>query len=182
MAAPLPLPVRVGAVLVGLLLVAAVGAGALAIGYGSTALRAIEGGELNGAATSRTWFGLELENPSAVPATLRFVRPLGATNARIADARVLDRERAGEGVGVLSPPVGGRLGAAIARSRPIDGFVLPPHSRGRYQLVVLVERVAPGSAAVLRRMDIGYSALGLDHGVRSSTVLCIRAPHTSDCH
>ena len=138
---------------------------------------------MSGVGASRTWFGLEVQNPTSVPATLRFVRALSATNARIIQARVLDREDAGgSGVGVLSFPVGGSEGAAIERARPVDGFVLPAHSRGRYQLIVLVEPIPTGVPAVLRQTDIGYTALGLHHGFRSDAVLCIGASSIRSCH
>src|SRR5207237_4835115 len=129
-----------GAGLVVAMLVVAVAGGASAIAYGTTALHVPDGGAMSSAATSRTWFGLELDNPSAVSATLRSVRPVVASNARTVEARILDHEDAsGSGVGVMTPPVDGPEGAAIARARPVDGFVLPAHSRDRYQLIVLLE-------------------------------------------
>lgn len=104
-----------------------------------------------------------------------------ASNARIVETRVLDYLAADGGIGVVSPPLTGRLGTAVDAAPQMDGFVVPAHSANRYQVIVLIERIRPGTAAVVRQTDIGFTALGLDHGFRSHAVVCIRAPGARGC-
>ncbi len=70
------------------------------------------------------------------------------------------------GVAVLAVIAVLLIGGATAVLQ-VGGFVVPARSANRYQLIVLIERIRPGTAAVLRQTDIGFTALGLDHGFRS---------------
>lgn len=179
--ARLPLRIRFGMAVLALIAVLLVGGATAVLQVGAGALQVTAGGEWSSTATSRTWFGLELTNDSSIPVVLRSVRPVVASNARIVETRVLDHLAADGGIGIVSPPVRGRLGTAVDNAPQVDGFVVPAHSENRYQLIVLVERIRPGPAAVVRLTDVGFTALGLDHGFRSHAVVCIRAPGARDC-
>jgi len=179
--ARLPLAARVGVAFLAVLALVAVGGATAVVQYGAGALWVGDGDEVSTRATARTWFGLGIENPSAVPVTLRSVRGVRGSNVRVLETRVLDHTLAGGGIAALSPPLPASAQADVDHSSPVDGFVVPARTRDRYQLIVLIERVRPGAAAVLRESDVRYTALGLDHGFRSHAVVCIRAPGTRDC-
>jgi hypothetical protein len=178
MTPPLPLRARLAVGVVVAALVAAVVGGTVAVQYGAAALQVSDGDVQSVGATDRVWFGLEVENRSALPVTLESVRAVVATDARIVEARVLDRRSAAtgtgaSGIGMVSPPLPADLEAALV---PVAGYVLPPRSGDRFQVLVLVERTDPAKAAMMRQTDVVYSVLGLDHGFRSHAVARIRAP------
>lgn len=176
----LPLRVRLGVAILTVLVVAGVIGATTAVQAGAHALD-VGGGFVVSSAydTAPGWVGIEVRNRSAFPITLRSVEPRTLLDAEILDARVTDSS--GSHLLLSREPLSPEVQAAVARSRPLDGFVLPPHSGDDYQVVVRFRPRTPGERIVLARAAITYSAFGLDHGAISDGIYCVRAPGAKTC-
>ncbi|GAA2750666.1 hypothetical protein [Amnibacterium kyonggiense] len=179
MTAPrLPLRVRAAVVVVAVLGVLAVVGGTAVIRTGADALEVGGGFTVSGPwYAGPRWAGVELENRSSVPITLRAVEVRTASNVRVLGTRVLGPTGAHILMNDTSDP---DVGAAVDAGQPVDGFVLPPHSRSKYQVAVEFEPRSPGQA-VISGTAVVYSVFGLDHGAVSGGVYCVRGPGKESC-
>jgi hypothetical protein len=166
-------------VVVLVLLVAAAGGGAAVLQVGASALQ-VSGGFSSSDIWSpgAQWAGIELENRSGSPLTLRAVSARDAANVEILDVRVIDPDSSH--LLQLGVPLEPDLQTVVDRSQPLAGFVLPPHSRGRYEIAIRFRPRSTGQA-VLSTIAVVYSAWGLDHGAVSDGVYCVRAPGKDTC-
>lgn len=175
----LPTRVRAGVAVVAVLAIAAIGGATAVVQYGAAALH-VGGGFTSSDvwAPGSQWAGIEVRNTSDVPITLRAVQARGAENVVILRTRVI--EPRGAHLLQNGTPLPADVRSDLDRSRPVDGFVLPPHSGSRFEVAVEF-RPASSGQAVLSRTTITYSALGLDHGAISDGVYCVRAPGSETC-
>ena len=178
--ARLPLGVRLGVAALALLAAAGVAGAAAAVQVGARAL--VVGGGFIVSSTygpQARWAGIEVRNPGAFPITLHSVQPRVLKDAEVVEARVIDSRN---GHLLLSgEPLDRDAQAALDRSRPLDGFVLPPRSGDQYQVVVRFRPRTTGEQMVLARAAVTYSVFGIDHGAISDGVYCVRAPGAKIC-
>lgn len=176
----LPLRIRLVVAIVVVLAVAGIAGAAAAVQVGARAL-VVGGGFVVSSAygPQARWAGIEVRNPGAFPITLHSVQPRVLKDAEVIDARVI--ESSSDHLLLAGEPLERDAQAVVDRSRPLDGFVLPPRSGDRYQVVVRFRPRTPGEQMVLARAAVTYSVFGLDHGAISDGVYCVRAPGAKIC-
>ncbi len=125
------------------------------------------------------WAGIEVRNPGPFPITLHSVQPRILKDAEVVEARVIDST--GYHFLLFGEPLDREAQAVLDRSRPLDGFVLPPRSGDRFQVVVRFRPRTAGEQIVLARAAVTYSAFGIDHGAISGGIYCVRGPAAKIC-
>lgn len=171
---------RLGAAVLAVLLAAGVAAAATAVQVGAHALHVCGGFVVSsGYGSEPRRVGIEVRNPGAFPITLHAVHARVMKDVTILEVRVT--RSSSDHLLLSGEPLDRGVQAAIARSSPLDGFVLPPHSGDEYQVVIRFRPRTPREQVVLGREAITYSAFGLGHGAISDGVYCVRAPGAKTC-
>jgi hypothetical protein len=175
----LPLRVRAALVLLAVVAIVVVGGATAAVQVGARAVPVGGGFTVSTPwSADAVWAGIELENRTGFPITLHAVEARTAVNVTVLDARVIRPHESH--LMLLHSPLTPDIQAAIDDSSPVEGFVLPPHSRDRFQIAVLFRPRARGEA-MIARTAITYSLWGVDHGSITDGVYCVRAPGARDC-
>jgi hypothetical protein len=85
----------------------------------------------------RAWYGVPLNNSSDSSVTVRTLKFIGRHNATAGRPFVIAYP-SGNYIDWYSPPGTPGMQRAISARIPLAGFTIPPHTKGRYQAVVLV--------------------------------------------
>jgi hypothetical protein len=162
--------------------VLAIGGIVAIVHYGATALRVSGGFESSTAAAAAgraTWANVWLTNRSGTPITLHAATARRAAGAEILDTRVVPFGRSA--YIQVTEPLPADVRAALEESRPVEGFVLPPHSKDRYLIGVRFRPRSVGGQARLDRIAVTYSVFGIDQGAVSDATYCARAAGSRTC-
>lgn len=105
----------------------------------------------------RAWYGVPLNNSSDSPITVRALKLNGRHNATAGRPLVIAYP-SGNYIDWYSPP--GTLGMqrAISARMPLAGFTIPPHTKGRYQAVVLLSAVDIELTASVSGATVSYDS------------------------
>jgi hypothetical protein len=102
------------------------------------------------------WLGVPLNNATGAPITMRSLALTGVRNLTVGTPFVIEIQPGGV-IDWYAPPGTKAMQAEVSRRRPFAGFVVPPHSKRRFQAVVLVRAGTTGRAASTTGAVVGYS-------------------------